>query len=199
MSKKASIKKVPIGQIGMTKHKVTIADEIEMETKYHLEPSLSPRQLADCWLDPSERQEAADHRWLLICGGRRQTISELSIEVLKLWLNPDALKEGLISFQREEYFAWCKVKTKVLKKYNLSGLDLNPQLTQVHSFSIASREPLYDVDAHPNRVRNVLRAVKIRYPNVQFEHEGCLTSGQCPIGLQAALRKLAMETHGKEA
>lgn len=92
-----------------------------------------------------------------------------------------------------------KVKTKVLKKYNLTGLGLNPQLSQVHSFSIASREPLYDVDAHPNRVRNVLRAVKVRYPNVHFEHEGCLTSGQCPIGLQTALRKLAMETHGKEA
>jgi hypothetical protein len=199
VSKTGTIKKTPIAQIGMTAHKVTIADEIEVETKYHLDPPLTPAQLAACWLDPSEREEPTRQRWKLICGGRRHEISVGGMEVLKFWLaQTEALNEGHVKFECDTHFGWALIKPRVLRKYNLRNLAFNSMADRVHSLSIRSREPLYDTDAHPNHVRNVLRAVKVRYPNVHFEHEGCETSGQCPIGLQDALLKLAMETHGRK-
>jgi hypothetical protein len=192
------VKKTPIGLIGKEQTKVTIADEIQLETKYHLEPPLLPKQLAECWLDPSEMAHVMSRQdWKLLVAKQTTKVPYETMETLKTWLKPEALSANIVKFEAQSSFQWSKGKPKILRKYNLTDLKINAQLKAIRSISITSTQPLYDQDAHPNRVRNVLRAVKIRHPEVSFEHEGCWTSGSCPIGLQQALRKLAEETHGK--
>jgi hypothetical protein len=192
--KEKGIKKVPIGQIGKDQKKITIADEVEIETQYHIDPPLTPRQLMECWLDPSELDLAFSKLWHLYCNSEKTRVSPAMMETLKVYLMPEAYANNIVSFKKESRSQWSKVKPKVLKRFNLTGLTFNSMSKIVHYLKISSRQPLYDQDAHSNRVRNVLRSVKIHYPQVVFEHEGCSTSGTCPIGLQEALRKLAEET-----
>jgi len=100
-------------------------------------------------------------------------------------------------FVDDTHFRWGTVRQKVIRKFNLTNLIINSVQDIIRQIKISSSQPLYDQDAHANRVRNLLRAVKIQHPDVIFEHEQCLTSGTCPVGLQEVLRKLAEETHGK--
>jgi hypothetical protein len=191
-------KKTPIGSIGKDARKVTIADELEITTRYHIDPSLTPSQLYECWLEPSDVDLTHEKHTLMYCAGQKSDVGLQMMDVLKNEaLKPEALAKGIVVFKEEAVHRWARVKNKVLRKFNLSDLRFNSLADNVHFITISSRQPLYDQDAHPNRIRNVLRAVKVRYPHVHFEHEGCDTSGSCPIGLQEALRKLAEETHGK--
>jgi hypothetical protein len=191
------VKKTPIGQIGREERKITIADEFEVTTQYHIVSDISPRQLAESWLDPSEFDEAFNDKDIVMVANTPMRATKKQVEILKGNIKEEAFESGLIKFEVKKEFQWSKIKRKVLKKYNLSGLLFNSMADKVHSLAISSKQPLYDQDAHPNRVRNVLRSIKIHYPQILFEHEACLTSGSCPTGLQNALRKLAEETHGK--
>jgi len=187
------VKKVSIGEIGKDNRKITIADEVEIETSYHLEPALTPFQIMSGLLDPSELDMAREKRVFLKAWNCQVQIPGSIAENLKMAIKPIFLEEGSISFAERPCYAWTRGKSKIMRKFNLSGFKCSTMVDFVHNIAISSRQPLYDQDAHSNRVRNVLRALKVRYPQVHFEHEGCLTSGTCPIGLQSALRKLAEE------
>ncbi len=193
MVEKREIKKIPIGQIGKNQHKITIADEIELETQYHLDPPLSPKQLAECWLDPSDFLLGFSKRHVAVFPDSKEDLALATVEFLKRWLIPEGLKQ--VIFEQQSGYLWSAIKGKVLRRYNLTNLQFGTQSAAVHQIKISSRQPLYDQDAHAIRVRNVLRAVKIHYPETFFEHEGCWTSGSCPIKIQEALLKLAEETH----
>jgi len=191
-------KKTSIGNIGKESHKVTIADELEITTKYHIDPGLTPTQLYECWLDPSDKDLSESQITNMYCSGSKTRVSAQMMDILKNEaLKPEALANGTVVFKSETRHSWGKVRNKVLRKFNLSDLRFSSMSDYVHFISISSSQPLYDKDAHSNRIRNVLRAVKVRYPHVHFEYEGCESSGSCPIGLGNAMRKLAEETHGK--
>jgi len=187
------IRKVSIGEIGQGKRKITIADEVEIETSYHLEPALTPFEIMSGLLDPSELDLSKKTRTVLEAWHHQIQVPISIAENFRLAIKPEFLREGQISFAEIPRYEWATGKARILRKFNLTAFKCNTMVDYVHSIAISSRQPLYDQDAHSNRVRNVLRALKVRYPHVHFEHEGCLTSGTCPIGLQEALRKLAEE------
>ena len=191
------VRKTPIGEIGKKQRKVTIADEVEIETQYRIEPPLTAEQLARCWLDPSEYERTIRERPKAIIGSRKESLSSKSIEVLKKWVKPEAIEHGIVKFFSDDSFQWAMAKPIILRKFNLTNLTINSKQRKINQIKIKSRQPLYDEKAHERRVRNILHAVKVHYPHIYFDHEECFTSGICPVGLKETLRKLAEETHGK--
>lgn len=85
-----SVKKTPIGQIGKNQKKLTIAEEIEHESTYRFEPSLTPEQLFSCWLDPSERTMAETKCSVLRVDKTKARIPEVAVEALRQYLVPEA-------------------------------------------------------------------------------------------------------------
>jgi len=192
-----NVKKTPIGQIGNNQKKLTIAEEIEHESTYRFEPSLTPEQLFSCWLDPSERNMAESRILALIIDKAKTRISEASAETLRQYLVPEAFNSGRIKIEPQIRHEWKSSLNRVRRKFNLTKLHFSTMSNQVNELTIGSQQPLYDQDAHANRVRNVLRGIKVRYPNVVFGSPECRQALSCPIGLNDALRKVALETHGK--
>lgn len=192
------IQKKSIEQLAKNPSKVTIADEIETQSKYRIDPPLTAFQLASCLLDPSELEKGKRDDWKMLIANRKIKMAPAAKDALEMWLSQtNALKSNAVQFVNESGFSWMDIKQKILRKYNLCDLIVHSMSKQINQITIVSLSPLYDLNAHPNRVRNVLRALKLRYPHLMWEHEGCSTSGSCPIGLADALRKLANETHGK--
>ena len=190
------IEKKSIGQLGKNQ-KVTIADEVEHTSIYYFEPSFTPEQLFLCWLDPSEMHVAESNVWTLYIGKQfKFRVPAGAVEVLSTYLK-SPLESGLMRLEQEFRHSWGDAKRKVCRKFNLTKIEFNTMTPKVNELTIGSLQPLYDEDAHANRVRNVLRAIKIRHPNFVWNQPDCRTNASCPIGLEKALRKLAEEAHGK--
>jgi hypothetical protein len=191
------VKKTPIGEIGKNQKKLTIAEEVEHESTYRFEPSLTPEQLFSCWLDPSERSMAETKCSTLRVDKTRTRIPELAVEALRQYLVPEAFSSGRIKIEITTRHEWRGCINRVKRKFNLTKIEFSTMSQQVNELTISSQQPLYDQDAHANRVRNVLRGIKVRYPNVVFGSPECKQALSCPLGLNDALRKVALETHGK--
>lgn len=190
------VNKIPIDKI-RKQNKVTIADEIEHTSTYHFEPPLKPEQLFSCFLDPSEILFTKQNIWLLYIEKQfKIRIPAGAVEILLPYLK-SALESGLMRLEKGDRNDWKGAKRKVQRKFNLTKLDFNTMAEKTNELTIGSLQPLYDENAHANRVRNVLRAIRLHIPNFKWSMPDCRTNASCPIGLENALRKLAEETHGK--
>lgn len=203
MMEHKAIKKVSIGDIGKNQPKITIADTVDFRTRYHFDPPLTPRQLVDCWLDPSDRDMANVKKWVIIGANNRAQIAIPLMKLLKTLLPKDALAKGLIQFKQVPKLGWANVKQRVLKRYNVSDIIFRSNADSVSSITIESNIPLYQKEpeeCHRRHIHAILRTVIICYPEVLFELEphGCYRGGQCDIKLEQLMKKLALQTHGKE-
>ena len=200
MQDKVTIKKTPIGEIGKDVHKITVADLIDTESAYFLQPSLTPQQLARCWLDPSDTERGYTYRFIMRCAGSISKVSEPAKNVLEVYLGQtDALTNGDVRFEKIGSWQWRALNRKICKKYGVFNIEFKTENFMVTRITIEDKVPLYDMNAHEKHVRNLFSDVKRVMPHVYFEldPEGCKTGGHCSIGIKEALRKAAEETHGK--
>lgn len=193
------MKKTSIAELANSQHKVTIADEVKHRSQYHMEPALTPRQLASCWLDPSELELCGYRRWKMLVANNTIQLTPQAKETLEFWLSQtSAIKDKVVQFQEDGGFSWSEARPKVLKKYNLFDLRLRPMSNRVNQIIIESFQPLYDENAHANRVKNLLQTVHLHIPKILFSNEGCEQTSSCPVGLEKLLRKMAVESQRSE-
>lgn len=190
------IKKTPIEKLG--KEKVTIADEREHRSSYYVVPPMAIKDLVSAWLDPSDLDAGYLKQCVMYFGGKKELISNSTMELLPTLIDPKYLRNGTIRFEVEQYWHFSKVKHRILRRYNLVDLVINSKANLVREFEICSNQPYYDMDAHANRVYRMMKAVHRKFDGVLLPRKGCLDSGACSPRVEQAVRK-ALEEAQKEA
>lgn len=193
------VKKTSIDQIGKEQI-VTIAEHLITRSSYFIIPPITLEELASAFVDPSDVDDAKRMCYYVFGAHSKVRVTKPLREALNFWLSKtDALQSNAIYFADEAVFAFGHVKHKILKKFNINDLKYRTEENLVAEITIESRVPLFDPKAHDRHIQNMVRAVKLRHPNITLDlnHDGCFTGGSCSLGVKEALRKGIEQASGK--
>lgn len=173
--------------------------QYERHTKAQITPTLTTVQLASALLNPAEIERWTGNNNRMIVDGKILGLGGTGANLLLPHLKEESIISGRIKFETNPSFQWSGAVRDIQKRFGLTGFHTIGTRTKISGIIVSSLVTISDPDEQVKKYANVIRSIKMKYPDRHFQLEECNQTMACDPKLTALLKKLLEEKQPKSS